>query len=508
MCDQGVKQLRGERHVFVAEQGFVVSVAKVTTAERGRVSNNMMSSDDSDCGCEPNAGEPRRVSRRRITRRNLFGLGAVGAVASVFGIAASQAAFAADYPSWDDVLKAKNDEAAKAKEISRIEDLIAGLQQRVNETQAAARKAGEEFYVAQQDFFEQSQRADDLQNEADKQAAAATEAAQKAGQLAAQLYRNGGDNTSFELFFTGSAAGADDLLQKLGQMDKLLQHNQTVYDSAVAARNSAQSLSDQAVTARDERDRLQKVAEEKLKKAQDAADAAAAALADQEDRLVTLEEQLAALRDNTARTVADYEAGEKERKRREEEERRRREEEERNNSNNTGGGGGGGSSGGGGGGGGSSGGGGGGGGGGGQGPGNGWVRPHGGFQSSGYGPRVPDCDVWGCSSSFHYGVDLANGCWAPIYAAADGTVDAAFYNDGYGYYVRIQHGNGIATGYAHIVEGGFNVSYGQRVRAGQVIAYAGNTGGSFGCHLHFEVYQNGGAINPIAFMEARGVNMW
>jgi murein DD-endopeptidase MepM/ murein hydrolase activator NlpD len=102
-------------------------------------------------------------------------------------------------------------------------------------------------------------------------------------------------------------------------------------------------------------------------------------------------------------------------------------------------------------------------------------------------------------------VDLANGCGAAIYAASSGTVDAAFYNGGYGNYIRIQHGGGIATGYAHIRQ--FAVRAGQHVSAGQVIAYAGNTGTSFGCHLHFEVYSGGAPINPIDFMAARGVSV-
>nr|MBS1901991.1 M23 family metallopeptidase [Actinomycetota bacterium] len=210
-----------------------------------------------------------------------------------------------------------------------------------------------------------------------------------------------------------------------------------------------------------------------------------------------LQAQLAALQDTTAKTVAGYQAGEAARAAAEaaaEAQRQAAAEAARQAANNGGGGGGGGGD---------------------SGGGSwtgsgGWVRPFGGYQSSGYGPRVPDCDAWGCSSSFHEGVDLADGsCGSPIYAAHSGTVTMAWYYGGYGNYIRIENndGTGIGTGYGHIEYGGFNVSPGQWVNAGQVIAYAGNTGGSFGCHLHFEVYQDDYPINPINFMENRGVYM-
>ncbi|WP_368356416.1 M23 family metallopeptidase [Microbacterium tenebrionis] len=130
--------------------------------------------------------------------------------------------------------------------------------------------------------------------------------------------------------------------------------------------------------------------------------------------------------------------------------------------------------------------------------------PHGGWRSAGFGWRPRPCST---CSSYHYGVDLANGCGAPIFAAHSGTVDYAGPNGNYGNYIRIQHGGGVATGYAHIVNGGFAVRSGASVSAGQVIAYAGNTGASVGCHLHFEVYINGGYTNPIAFLAARGISV-
>ncbi|MGH3691013.1 MAG: M23 family metallopeptidase [Acidimicrobiia bacterium] len=437
-----------------------------------------------DCGCAPSPTERRAFGKTGVSRRGAIGIGVLGVVSlSAFGITNGvSAAYAATYPSWDDVQRAKGNEAAKAAEVSRIEGLIQSLTQKVADTQAAAAVASEEFYDAQQAYFAAATEADSMQAKADEQAAVAEASARKAGQVAAQRYRSGGDDTSLELFFAGSANSTDDMLARLGTMDKLLEYNQSVYDNAVAARNSAQSLSDQAVVARTERDRLQKIAEEKMVAAQQAADAAQAALDEQTTNLATMQAQLAALKDTTAQTVAGYQAGvEAEAKAR-----REREAAERAAAAAAaaaGGGGGGGS----------------------QGSG-GWCRPHGGGKSSGYGPRSVQCGSNGCSSSFHYGTDFANGCGSPIYAANSGTVDYAGGNGGYGNYIRIQHGGGIGTGYAHIRDGGILVRSGQRVNSGQVIAYAGNTGRSFGCHLHFEVYVNGGAVNPVAFLADRGVS--
>ncbi len=313
-----------------------------------------------DCGCAPTPAERRTLFRDGISRRGALGLGALSVVAlSAFGISSGvTAAHAASYPSWDDVQKAKQNEASKAAEVKRIEGLIQSLTQKVSETQAAAEVASTEFYNAQQAYFAAIAEADSLQEKADAQAAVADESARKAGQVAAQLYRNGGDDTSLELFFADSAANADELLARLGSMDKLLEYNKTVYNDAVAARNSAQSLSDQAVVARDERDRLQKIAEEKMVAAQQAADAAQAALDEQSSNLATMQAQLAALKDTTATTVAGYQKGVEER----EKERKRREAAEAaaNAGGNSGGGGTPGS--------------------------GGWVRPHGGYRSSGYGP--------------------------------------------------------------------------------------------------------------------------
>ncbi|WP_354003046.1 M23 family metallopeptidase [Microbacterium elymi] len=94
-----------------------------------------------------------------------------------------------------------------------------------------------------------------------------------------------------------------------------------------------------------------------------------------------------------------------------------------------------------------------------------------------------------------------------MYAAHSGRVTYAGYNGGYGNYIRLDHGSGIGTGYGHIRPGGIHVRYGQYVSAGQVIASEGNTGNSFGCHLHFEVYVNGSTTNPVPFMARRGISV-
>ena len=447
--------------------------------------------------CRPGqASHVRRARAARPRRRGGIALSIATVGALILGLfLGAPAAYADDYPSWDDVQAAKSNEAAAANEVSRIQGLIATLTQNVADTKAAAEAAGNEYFVAQQAVNTQARRLADLQSQADAQKKVADDTASKAGQIAAQLARAGGDTTALQLFFSKSTSNKDELLQRLGQMDRMLSGTQAIYDKALEAKNTAQSLTDQATAAKTERDRLAKVAEDKMQKAQAAATAATAALADQQSHLGQLQAQLAALQDTTAKTVAGYQAGEAARAAAEaaaEAARQAAAEAARQAAAASAGGGGGG------------------GGGGGSVGSGGWVRPFGGYQSSGYGPRVPDCNANGCSSSFHEGVDLADGsCGSPIYAAHSGTVVYAGWNGGYGNYIKIDNGDGtgLATGYGHILDGGFNVWSGQWVDAGQVIAFAGNTGGSFGCHLHFEVYQWGNIINPITFMENQGVYM-
>lgn len=94
------------------------------------------------------------------------------------------------------------------------------------------------------------------------------------------------------------------------------------------------------------------------------------------------------------------------------------------------------------------------------------------------------------------GVDVANSCGTPIYAAADGSITLAKssgYNGGFGKFVKIQHPNGTETLYAHA--SALLVAIGQYVSRGQQIAVMGSTGRSTGCHVHFEVH---GAKNPLA----------
>ena len=81
----------------------------------------------------------------------------------------------------------------------------------------------------------------------------------------------------------------------------------------------------------------------------------------------------------------------------------------------------------------------------------------------------------------------------------------AGWSGSYGNFIKIDHGGGISTGYAHIRPGGLFVGYGQWVSAGQQIAASGTTGASTGCHLHFEVYNGWSRINPVPFMADRGV---
>lgn len=97
-------------------------------------------------------------------------------------------------------------------------------------------------------------------------------------------------------------------------------------------------------------------------------------------------------------------------------------------------------------------------------------------------------------STPHRGMDIAAAYGTSIKAAAGGTVTLSGWNGSYGYCVKISHGNGVETLYGHCSS--LNVSVGQTVSQGQVIAKVGSTGNSTGNHLHFEVRVNGVLYNP------------
>ena len=117
------------------------------------------------------------------------------------------------------------------------------------------------------------------------------------------------------------------------------------------------------------------------------------------------------------------------------------------------------------------------------------------YLSSPYGYRVhPVYGTW----KFHSGVDLAGPQGTPIVATRSGTVTAASYSSGNGYYVSINHGDGFSSSYLHMTH--YVVSKGQKVSAGQVIGYMGSTGISTGPHLHFSIYYNGNTVNPADYI--------
>jgi len=99
---------------------------------------------------------------------------------------------------------------------------------------------------------------------------------------------------------------------------------------------------------------------------------------------------------------------------------------------------------------------------------------------------------------FHQGIDISTEKGNPVYATADGTVEAAAYTGDYGNLIQVRHGFGLTTRYGHL--SGFAVKPGQTVSRGDVIGYIGSTGRSTGAHLHYEILANGKLINPLQLL--------
>ncbi|MGF1554630.1 M23 family metallopeptidase [Paucihalobacter sp.] len=115
--------------------------------------------------------------------------------------------------------------------------------------------------------------------------------------------------------------------------------------------------------------------------------------------------------------------------------------------------------------------------------------------ASGYGFRT---DPFTKARKFHYGMDFTAPRGTPIYATGDGIIERADNSaTGYGKHIRIDHGYGYVSLYAHLYN--YNVRVNQRVKRGDLIGYVGSTGRSEAPHLHYEIFKDGERINPINF---------
>lgn len=105
----------------------------------------------------------------------------------------------------------------------------------------------------------------------------------------------------------------------------------------------------------------------------------------------------------------------------------------------------------------------------------------------------------GGGEQFHTGVDISVPSGTPVKATAEGIISFAGWSAGSGNLVVVEHGLGYATAYAH--NSSVAAKVGQRVKRGGIIAYSGSTGNSTGPHVHYEVWQEGKAVNPKRYLE-------
>ncbi len=115
--------------------------------------------------------------------------------------------------------------------------------------------------------------------------------------------------------------------------------------------------------------------------------------------------------------------------------------------------------------------------------------------ASGFGYRT---DPFTKARKFHWGMDFSAPRGTPIYASGDGVVKRVDRrSSGYGRHIRIDHGFGYVSLYAHLYK--YNVKKYQKVKRGDLIGFVGSTGRSQAPHLHYEVFKDGKRVNPINF---------
>ena len=391
----------------------------------------------------------------------ILGVTVLIAVASVVATNPS-AAFATTYPSWADVLAARQNQAASQAAVNQITALIASLNTQLQAAQADADAKGAIAYTAEQNYFAAEAKQKTLQAQVDAAAAKAAKSQKQVAAYVAELARGaGGSNgTTLELLLNGKTAGQ--LLNDLGAIGQVSGRENDIYRQALFDQKSAKQLSTLATQQAAIRDTDKKAADAAEAAAEAAAATLQSAVAAQTAHQQALTLELAALTTQLSMTESQYEAGVQAAAA--------------------------------------------------AGAGRagvvdaqGWALPTVGVITSPWGYRYDPAA--GYSWRMHYGDDIAHGCLQPIYAAHGGTVTYAGPYGDIGNYVIINDGDGVATAYGHIANGQTFVRNGQQVSAGQNIAKTGSTGTSTGCHLYFQVLVNGNPVNPVPFMRDRGITL-
>lgn len=398
------------------------------------------------------------LSRRLVLRRGMVAIGAAG-VAGLVAVPLS--AQAADYPSWSDVLKARANVKEKAKEIAKLKGLLAKSQAVADAAQKVAEQKGTLYQTAQARVDSANERLATIEKQVEADEKRAADAKQRAGQLAAQLSRTGGADVETTLLLSGTDASASDFLGRLGSLAKLTESNSAIAEEAAASKNAAAATQAQMQQVKDELVGLKEKARLALQAAVQASAAANAQVQKEQAQQVELQARLDALQATSESVARKFQAGVAARK--------AAQTAGAGHSVN----------------------------------GAGWANPAGAGPITGvFGPR-PDQPAG--ANLFHRGTDIGVAYGSPIYAAHAGTVVYAGWFGTYGYWIEVNDGDGIQTGYAHIRPGGIFVHVGQHVTAGQNIASVGQTGAATGPHLHFEVRLNEVAVNAQPFMAARGI---
>ena len=373
-------------------------------------------------------------------------------------------ASATTYPTWADVVAARQNQAATQAAVTQINALLADLNNKLQLAEADAAAKGAAAYKAQQVYFAAVARQQAIQTQVDAAKAKAKQSQGEVAKYAEQLARGGGgsnDSMTWNLFLNGKTAGNS--LDAVGAVGQLSHRQGEIYKRAAADELSVLQLGKQAgveaaILAQDK-----KTADE----AEAAANQAAAVLQDavtaQTVHQQALTIELAALTTQLTMTEVQYAAGVAAAL-------------AANGAGRAG-----------------------------VVDAQGWALPTAGRITSPWGFRFDPAA--GYSWRMHYGDDIADGCLQPIYAAHGGTVTYAGPFGDIGNQVVIDNGGGISTAYGHIASGKTFVRIGQQVPAGQNIAKTGSTGTSTGCHLYFQVFANGDPVNPVPFMRDRGITI-